>query len=375
MPIPFMNLKRQNDTLTGEYHKILSRVLESGMFFLGKEVARFEEEFAAFQGVKYCLGTSSGTTALHLALTACGIVPGDEVITVPNSFIATAEVIAHCGARPVFVDVDSSTYQMDPRRIEPAITERTRAIVPVHLYGCPAPMEEILTVAQRRGLIVVEDAAQAHGARLRERSVGSFGKAAAFSFFPGKNLGALGDGGAVVTDDPDLYEKMRLLRDHGSPRKYHHELVGFNYRMDAFTGGVLSLKLSYLERWTDRRCDRAALYLKELENTGLNLPVIPAGVKHVFHVFVIQTPQRDKLIEFLNNRGIGTNIHYPIPIHLQPAFAEPGYRKGDFPVAEEAAEKILSLPLCADITGDEVRQVCAAIKEWLAGLGLIKVIR
>ena len=367
MPIPFMNLKRQNDALANEYQQILKRVLDSGMFFLGKEVANFEEEFAAFHRVEHCLGTSSGTTALHLALTACGIVPGDEVITVPNSFIATAEAIAHCGARPVFVDVDSDTYQMDPDRIESAITERTRAIVPVHLYGCPAPMEEILAVARRHGLVVVEDAAQAHGARLGELSVGSFGKAAVFSFFPGKNLGALGDGGAVVTDDPDLYGKMRLLRDHGSPRKYYHELVGFNYRMDAFTGGVLSLKLSYLERWTDRRCDRAALYLKELENTGLKLPVIPAGAKHVFHVFVIQTPQRDKLIEFLNNRGIGNNIHYPVPIHLQPAFAGLGYNKGDFPVTEEAAEKILSLPLCADITGEEVRQVCAAVKEWLAG--------
>ncbi len=368
MAIPFMNLKRQNDALANEYQQILRRVLDSGVFLLGKEVANFEEEFAAFHRVEHCLGTSSGTTALHLALTACGIGPGDEVITVPNSFIATSEAIAHCGARPVFVDVDSSTYQMDPQRIESVITERTRAIVPVHLYGCPAPMEQIMAVARRHGLIVVEDAAQAHGAGLGESSVGNFGKAAAFSFFPGKNLGALGDGGAVATNDPDLHEKMRLLRNHGSPCKYYHELIGFNYRMDAFTGGVLSLKLSHLERWNECRRRLADCYLEELRNTALKLPVIPDTAKHVFHLFVIQTEQRDSLIEFLNNRGIGSNIHYPVPIHLQPAFTGLGHSPGDFPVTEEAAGKILSLPLCADITEDEVRQVCAAIKEWLAGL-------
>jgi dTDP-4-amino-4,6-dideoxygalactose transaminase len=365
MPVPFMNLKRQNNALAEEYHRILGRVLESGAFFLGKEVAKFEEEFAEFQGVKHCLGTSNGTTALHLALTACGIGHGDEVITVPNTFIATAEAIAHCGAKPVFVDICPRTYQMDPERIEQAVTERTRAILPVHLYGCPSPMEEIMLVAERHGLTVVEDAAQAHGARIENQSVGAFGKAAAFSFFPGKNLGALGDGGAVVTNDPELYEKMRLLRNHGSPRKYYHDLVGFNYRMDAFTGGVLSLKLSYLGQWTERRCNRAALYLEELKNTGLQLPITPEGLKHVFHVFVIQTPQRDKLMEFLNSRGIGANIHYPLPIHFQRAFAHLGYSRGDFPVAEEASERILSLPLCADITEDEVLQVCTAIKQWL----------
>jgi len=368
MPIPFMNLKRQNDALADEYHEALKRVLESGTFFLGQEVARFEEQFAAFQQVKHCLGTSSGTTALHLALAACGIGPGDEVITAPNSFIATAEAIAHCGARPVFVDVDGDTHQMDAERIESAVSERTRAIVPVHLYGCPAPMEEIMAVARRRGLLVVEDAAQAHGACLGECRVGNFGHAAAFSFFPGKNLGALGDGGAVVTNDPQLYARMHLLRNHGSPRKYHHELVGFNYRMDAFTGAVLSLKLGHLEHWTESRCRRAALYLRELKDSGLKLPVIPAGARHVFHLFVIQSPQREKLIEFLKNRGIATNIHYPVPIHLQPAFAALGHSPGDFPVAEETAGKILSLPLCADITEEEVLQVCEAVKEWLSNV-------
>ncbi|HUU28410.1 MAG TPA: DegT/DnrJ/EryC1/StrS family aminotransferase [archaeon] len=368
MKIPFMNLKRQNDALAAEYKAALGRVLEHGRFILGPEVTRFEEEFAAYQGVSYCLGTSSGTTALHLALVACGIGPGDEVITVPNSFAATAEAIAHCGAKPVFVDLNQQTYLMKPELIEPAVTPKTRAILPVHLYGCPAQMDKIMEIARRHGLTVIEDAAQAHGAALGGRRVGGFGRAAAFSFFPGKNLGALGDAGAVVTNDSGLYEKMRLLRDHGSPRKYYHELVGFNYRMDTFTGAVLSIKLGRLEHWTTLRCERAGLYLKELESSGLQLPVVPPGVKHVFHVFVIQSSQRDRLIEFLRSRGIQTNIHYPVPIHLQPAFADLGYGRGDFPVAEEAAGKILSLPLCADITEDEVRLVCDTIREGLSGI-------
>jgi dTDP-4-amino-4,6-dideoxygalactose transaminase len=366
LKIPLMNLKRQNDALKEEYLQAIGCVIDRGAYILGEEVSRFEEEFAAFQGVRFCLGVSNGTTALHLALTACGVGPGDEVLTVPNSFVATAEAVAHCGATPVFVDVDPETLQMDPELAERAVTPRTRAILPVHLYGCPAPVDRLADLAARRGLVLVEDAAQAHGASLGGQRVGGFGRAAAFSFFPGKNLGALGDAGAVVTNDEALYRKMRLLRDHGAPRKYCHELVGFNYRMDAIKGATLRIKLRRLERWNALRRERAALYLKELEGTGLFLPRVPSGAEHVFHLFVVQTGRRDSLAAFLAERDIATGIHYPVPIHLQPAFAFLGLRQGDFPVAERAAERILSLPLCPEITGDEVREVCAAVRTWAA---------
>ena len=365
MTIPFMNLARQNQALKAEYTAAFERVLQSGGFILGKEVSAFEEEFAAYQGVAHCLGTSSGTTALHLALVALGIGPGDEVITVPNSFVATAEAIAHSGAQPVFVDIDPDTYQMDAGLIEKALTRRTKAIMPVHLYGAPAPMERIVKIAHKHGLEIIEDAAQAHGPGLNGKRVGGFGRAAAFSFYPGKNLGALGDGGAVVTNDSALHEKMRLLRDHGSARKYYHEYIGYNYRMDALKGALLSIKLRHLDNWTAIRNQRVALYRELLAGTTLKLPVEPHGARCVYHLFVVQVEARGKMIEFLNGRGVSTGIHYPVPIHLQKAFSGLGYKAGDFPVTERAAERILSLPLCADITEDEVRQVCQAVIEGL----------
>jgi len=365
MKIPFMNLKRQNDFLKNEYLEAFRHVIESSSFILGKEVEKFESEFAAYQQVKYCLGTSSGTTALHLALIACGIGSGDEVITVPNSFVATAEAIAYCGAIPVFVDIDPETYLLNPALIEAAITPKTRAIIPVHLYGCPAQLGPIQEIAERHRLTIIEDAAQAHGAQFDGKRVGNFSRAAAFSFYPGKNLGALGDAGAVVTNDQALYEKMLLLRNHGSPRKYIHDLVGYNYRLDSLKGATLSIKLCYLDQWTLIRQARAKLYSELLSGSGLKLPTIPRNVKHVFHVYVVETGNRDRLMEFLKDRGIETNIHYPVPIHLQKAFTYLGYRKGAFPVAEKAAERILSLPLCSEITDDEIREVVTVLKEGL----------
>ncbi|MEA1996607.1 MAG: DegT/DnrJ/EryC1/StrS family aminotransferase [Gemmatimonadota bacterium] len=365
MQIPFMNLKRQNDALIEEYLAAVRRVIEGGVFILGPEVEEFERSFAAWQGVRFCLGTSSGTTALHLALAACGIGPGDEVITPCNSFVATAEAIAQCGARPVFVDVDKETLLIDPTLIEAAVTPRTRAIVPVHLYGCPTAMKPIMEIAQKYDLYLIEDAAQAHGASIEGKGAGGFGHAGIFSFFPGKNLGALGDGGAVVTNDEKLYAKMRSMRNHGAQRKYIHETVGFNYRMDAVKGATLSIKLRHMDRWTEKRLARVELYLELLAGASIRLPVVPPGVKHVFHLFVVRTRARDRLAGFLKERGIATNIHYPVPIHQQKAFAHLGYSRGDFPVAEEASGEILSLPLCADITEDEVREVCRAVKDGL----------
>jgi dTDP-4-amino-4,6-dideoxygalactose transaminase len=302
---------------------------------------------------------------LHLALHACGVGPGDEVITVPNSFAATAEAIVYCGARPVFVDVDSDSYLMDPSKLESAITNHTKAVIPVHLHGSLAPMEEIMAIADAAGLTIVEDAAQAHGAEIGGRRAGAFGSVATFSFYPGKNLGALGDAGAVVTNDEELYEKMRMLRNHGSKRKYNHEMVGFNYRMDAFTGAVLGIKLAHLEDWTRVRRDRAGLYSLLLEGTGLKLPVEKTGRRDVYYVYVVELERRDELIGYLAERGIQAIIHFPVPLHLQNAFAGLGYGPGSFPVAEKAASRIVSLPLCAEITEDEVGEVCRTLREFL----------
>lgn len=370
MAIPFMNLKRQNEALKQEFIDAMDRVIMHGGFILGPEVKQFEEAFASFHGVGYCLGLSSGTTALHITLHACGIGPGDEVIVPVNTFIATAEAVVHCGARPVFVDITAETGLIDPSTLEQALTPNTRAIIPVHLYGAPAPMGEICRFAEKHALTVIEDAAQAHGAELNGRRVGGFGKAAAFSFYPGKNLGALGDGGAVVTNDPELYEKMRLLRDHGAPRKYYHDIVGFNYRMDTITGAVLGIKLRHLERWTEARRSTARLYREFLADTPIGLPVEPMDSRCVYHLFVVRTRERDKLIEFLNDQGIGTNIHYPVPLHLQKAFAGLGYAPGSFPAAEDVASRIVSLPMCADITPEEVETVCSAVRKFLSVNGI-----
>jgi dTDP-4-amino-4,6-dideoxygalactose transaminase len=360
--IPFVDLKAQYRAIKPDVDAAIARVLESCEFTLGSEVVAFEEEFAAYCGARFGIGVNSGTSALHLALLAAGVGPGDEVITVPFTFVATVSAICYTGARPVFVDIDPHRYTIDPGAIEAAVTERTRAILPVHLYGQPADMDPILDVARRRGLVVIEDAAQAHGASYRGRPAGSLGTLGCFSFYPGKNLGAYGEGGMVVTSDPEYARTIRMLRDWGAERKYHHELKGYNYRLEGIQGAVLRVKLRHLEAWTEGRRAAAARYDAGLADAAVETPQAAADVRHVYHIYAVRTPHRDALQEQLRAEGIQTGIHYPFPIHLLPAFADLGYRAGDFPHAERAAGEVLSLPMFPELTPEQTETVCAAVR-------------
>ncbi|MCU1259811.1 MAG: Glutamine--scyllo-inositol transaminase, partial [Bryobacterales bacterium] len=324
--IPFLDLRAQYTSLKLEIDSAITRVLESSQFVLGPEVAAFETEFAAYSGARTGIAVSSGTSALHLALLAAGIGEGDEVITVPFTFVATAAAICYTGARPVFVDIDPGTFTMAVEQIEGAITERTKAILPVHLYGQTADMDPILAIARRHNLIVIEDAAQAHGARYKGRGAGSMGDMGCFSFYPGKNLGACGEGGIVVTNNPEYERTLRMLRDWGQERKYHHVLKGYNYRMEGLQGAILRVKLRYLEDWTEARRRNAALYRSALAGSGLALPHECPDSRHVYHVFAVRTPDRQTLQSTLESRGIQTGIHYPIPVHLLQAYSNLGYR-------------------------------------------------
>jgi dTDP-4-amino-4,6-dideoxygalactose transaminase len=359
--IPLVDLREQLQRIRPEIEAALGCVLDSGQFVLGEEVAAFEQEFAAYCGGGEAVAVNSGTSGLHLALLAAGIGPGDEVITVPFTFVATVAAIVHAGATPRFVDIDPVHFTMDPAALEAAITPRTRAIVPVHLYGQPADMEPLLATARRHGLTVIEDAAQAHGAEYRGRRCGSIGDIAAFSFYPGKNLGAYGEGGAVVTRNPKYATTMRMLRDWGQSTKYEHRLKGFNYRMDGFQGAILRVKLRHLERWTEARRSRAALYRRLLSDSPVRVPVERAGCRHVYHVFTIRVTDREGTQGRLREHGVATGIHYPIPVHLQPAHADLGYTSGDFPASEEAAAQVLSLPMYPELTDAQVDAVAAAV--------------
>jgi dTDP-4-amino-4,6-dideoxygalactose transaminase len=359
--IPYADLRQQYRSIKPEIDRAVLRVLDSTQFILGEEVAAFEREFAAYCGTSEAIGVNSGTSALHLALLAAGVGPGDEVITVPFTFVATAAAIVYAGARPVFVDIDRETFTMAPAEIEKSITPRTKAIVPVHLYGHAADMDPILEIARRRGLVVIEDAAQAHGATYSGRRCGSMGAMAAFSFYPGKNLGAYGEGGAVVTSDPALAQKIRLLRSWGEERRYEHRVKGFNYRMDGIQGAILRVKLRHLEPWTEARRARAADYARAFAGTGIVTPVERPQCRHVYHVYAVQMSHRDATRAALQAADIQTGIHYPIPVHLQPAHADLGYRAGDFPVSEQAAAQVLSLPMFPEMTSEQVQQVAAAV--------------
>jgi dTDP-4-amino-4,6-dideoxygalactose transaminase len=336
-------------------------VLDSGQFVLGDEVVAFEREFAAYCGAADAVAVNSGTSALHLALLAAGIGPGDEVVTVPYTFIATIAAIQYAGATPVLVDIEPATCTMDPARVEAAITPRTKAIVPVHLYGHPADMDPILEIARRRNLLVIEDAAQAHGAEYKRRRCGSLGHLAAFSFYPGKNLGACGEGGALVTSSGNFAATARSLRSWGEQRRYEHSVKGFNYRMDAIQGAILRVKLRKLEAWTDARRNRAAEYGRALAGRGVLTPIERAGCRHVYHVYAVRVPDRDARRAYLQARGIQTGVHYPIPAHLQPAYTDLGYGPGDFPVAEEVAREILSLPIYPELRPEQVSEVADAL--------------
>ena len=358
MKVPFLDLKAQHDPLKGELMAAIQEVIDRSAFAGGPYVEKFETEFAPYCHARHAVGVANGTDALWFALLALGVGPGDEVITVPNSFMATAEAISFCGAKPVFVDVDEKTYTLDPKLFERAITPRTKAVIPVHLYGQMADMDPIMEIARQHGLWVVEDACQAHGAEYKGKRAGSIGHAGAFSFYPGKHLGAWGEAGAVVTNDAALAQKMKVLRDHGQSSKYHHSVIGWNGRMDGIQAAVLSVKLKVLERGNTARREHARHYSARLANIeGLTLPVTADYGVPVFHLYVVRVQKRDQILKTLGERGISCGIHYPKPIHLQEAYRPLGLGVGSFPIAERYAEEILSLPMFPELTPAQIEAV------------------
>jgi dTDP-4-amino-4,6-dideoxygalactose transaminase len=364
MKVPFLDLKSHHAPILEEINDAIAEVIERAAFAGGPFVTRFEEDFAAYCDSKHAIGVGSGTEALWFALLALGVGPGDEVITVPNSFMATAEAISFCGARPVFVDVDERTYNMDPAGLARAVTARTKAIIPVHLFGQPADMDPILEFARARGLFVVEDAAQAHGALYHGRKIGTLGDAACFSFYPGKNLGAFGEAGAVVTNSDALQEKIRILRDHGQIRKYHHTMVGWNGRMDGIQGAVLQIKLRSLEKGNRLRRSHAAHYdaaLAQFEE--IVIPFCPVNFTSVYHIYAIRVQNRDEVMASLAQKGIGSGVHYPVAIHLQEAYRSLGYGLGSFPVAEKCAAEFVSLPMYPELTSEQLDYVVQGVIE------------
>lgn len=349
--IPFVDLRAQYADLKPEIDSAIQRVLDHAGFILGKEVADFEGAFAKYVSAKGAVGVASGTAALHLSLFACGVGEGDEVICPSFTFFATGEAISQTGATPVFVDIDPVTYNLDPNCIEAAISDRTRAIIPVHIYGQPADMDAILKIARARGIKVIEDAAQAHGAVYNGERCGSLGDLACFSFYPSKNLGAYGDGGIVTGDDPELLDRVRRLSNHGRQSKYEHSEIGWGYRLDSLQAAILNLKLGHLDDWNEARRFRARRYNERFAGSeALDLPIEIDGARHVYHVYAIRVRQRDQLVEHLSAAGVQTLVHYPIPMHLQPAFTELGYKNGDLPITESVSNEILSLPLFPELT-------------------------
>jgi dTDP-4-amino-4,6-dideoxygalactose transaminase len=362
--IPLLDLQAQFRSLRPELERAVMNVLASGQYILGREVQAFEEEFATYCGARHAVAVNSGTSALHLALLAAGIGPGDEVITTPMTFVATASAIVSTGATPVFVDIDPTTLTLDTKSVEAAITLKTRAIVPVHLYGQMADMEPLLSISRRHDLPIIEDACQAHGADYFGQRAGSMGLAGAFSFYPGKNLGACGEGGAVVTNDAEVANHMRRLRDWGQTERYHHVELGFNYRMDAIQGAILRVKLRYLDDWTAARRAIAHFYDARLSGIpGLVTPREMAGRRHVYHVYAVRSPDRRALADALAAEGIHTGLHYPIPVHLQPAYAFLGHRRGDFPETETAAREVLSLPIFPELGMERAAEVASAVRQ------------
>ncbi len=368
MKVPFLDLKTHHAPNLPEFEAAIREVIESNAFAGGPFVESFEKDFAAYCDCNYAIGLGSGTEALWLVLLACGVGPGDEVITVPSTFMATAEAITYCGATPVFVDVDENSYTMDPALLAAALTERTKAIIPVHLFGQMAAMDPILEFARAHKLPVIEDAAQAHGAEYKGRKAGSLGLAGCFSFYPGKNLGAFGEAGAVVTNDRELRDKIRVLRDHGQTQKYRHTVVGWNCRMDGIQGAVLTIKLRDLERGNQMRRAHALQYerlLSEIEE--ITAPQVQEYAKHVFHIYAVRVQRRDEIMRLLEENGIGCAVHYPVPVHLQEAYASLGYGEGSFPVAERVASEFLSLPMFPELTSEQVALVADTLKECVLG--------
>jgi dTDP-4-amino-4,6-dideoxygalactose transaminase len=359
--VPYLDLQAQYASIRTEVLAALEEVCESGRFAQGPATADFEAEFAAYCGVDHCVSLNSGTSALHLALRCLDVGPGDEVVTVSMTFIATAWAISYVGATPVFVDIDPFRRTLNPDKLEAAITSRTKAIIPVHLYGMPAEMDSVMAIAERHGLPVIEDAAQAHGARYRGRRVGEFGQMACFSFYPGKNLGAYGEGGALITNDVSIARRARSLRDHAQTQRYLHDEIGYNYRMDSFQGAVLSIKLKYLGEWNTARIECARLYTELLKNSSYKLPAHISDSECVWHCYVIESPERDRVRSALQDVGIQTAVHYPVPIHLQKAYAHLGYRSGDLPVTEALCEHCLSLPIYPELSKEKISRVASVL--------------
>ncbi len=365
--VPFLDLAAHHAPLRAEFDRAIGEVIDSGAFAGGPFVEKFEADFSAHNNSLFAVGVGSGTEALWLVMLACGIGEGDEVITVPTTFMATAEAITFCGARPVFVDVNDCTYTMDPAELEGALTPRTKAIIPVHLFGQPADMDPILEFARKHDLFVIEDAAQAHGAEYKGRKVGTLGDAGCFSFYPGKNLGAFGEAGAVVTDNVELQEKVRILRDHGQTRKYHHTMVGWNCRMDGIQAAVLRVKLQHLDTGNSLRRAHALQYKEALD--GLDEVVKPfeaSFARHVYHVYAIRVQERDEVLAFLAENGIQCGVHYPVPIHLQKAYRNLGYKTGDLPVSERTALEFLSLPMFPELTEAQIEMVSLSLRDAVA---------
>lgn len=361
--VPFLDLRAQYRSIKPAIDAAVLGVLESSQFVLGQEVEAFENEFAAYCHTQHAIGVNSGTSALHLALLAAGIGPGDEVVTVTFTFVATAAAIIYAGARPVFVDIEPRSFTMDVNQIEGVITPRTKAILPVHLYGQPADMDPILEIARRHGLVVIEDAAQAHGAEYKGKRAGSIGDIGCFSFYPGKNLGAYGEGGAVTTNNDHYAKAVRTLRDWGQTRKYHHDLKGFNYRMEGMQGAILRVKLPHLEVWTEARRANANVYNELLTDNGVITPVEMPYARHVYHLYVVRATRRDALQQALSKQGIQTGIHYPIPVHLHQGYTDLGYQAGDFPISESYCKQILSLPMFPELTEKQLRHIAGAIRD------------
>jgi dTDP-4-amino-4,6-dideoxygalactose transaminase len=360
--IPFVDLKSQYLSIKAEVDAAILKTIESCAFTLGPDVAAFENDFAAYSTVKHGIAVNNGTSALHLALLAAGIGEGDEVITVPFTFVASVAAIYYSRATPVFVDIDPRTFTMDPAQIEAAITPRTKAILPVHLYGQCADMDPILAIAKKHNLVVIEDACQAHGAEYKGRRAGSMGDMGAFSFYPGKNLGAYGEGGLVSTNNPEFNRTIRMLRDWGAEKKYQHVLKGYNYRMEGIQGAVLRVKLKYLEGWTEQRRAAAAHYARFFAGSNVRTPEALAHNRHVYHIYAIRTAHRTEWMDALSKQGIASGIHYPIPVHLLPAYADLGYQAGQFPHSEAAANETMSLPMFPELTAQQCQTVATAVK-------------
>ena len=368
MQIPFLDLQAQYAQIEPEILPALQEVCQTCRFALGPKVEAFEKAFAEYCQARHCVAVNSGTSALHVAMRCLDVGPGDEVITVPMTFVATTWAVSYVGATRVFVDIDPATRTMDPTRLEAAITPRTKAILPVHLYGQPADMGPIRDSAAAHGIPVVEDCAQAHGARYHGQRVGALGRIGCFSFYPGKNLGAYGEGGALVTDDEEIAQAARMLRDHGQQERYRHETIGYNYRMDGFQGAVLGVKLPYLAEWTAARRRHARSYRTHLAGLdAVTVPAEPDGCEGVYHLFVIEVDNRDAVAATLKEAGVASGLHYPIPVHLQPAYRNLGLAEGSFPVAEELARRCLSLPMFAELREEQVAYTARALRDALAG--------